>query len=59
MSKQSDQSAKPLLPSIKGPGDLHGRSDAELQQIAQEVREQLIDTVGEIGGHFGANLGVC
>ena len=31
----------------------------ELQQVAQEVRELLIDTVGEIGGHFGANLGTC
>ena len=25
----------------------------------QEVREHIIDTVGEIGGHFGANLGTC
>jgi 1-deoxy-D-xylulose-5-phosphate synthase len=49
----------PLLPGISGPDDLSGRSDAELTQIAQEVREELIDTVGEIGGHFGANLGVC
>ena len=30
-----------------------------MQQIAQEVREHIIDTVGEIGGHFGANLGAC
>ena len=27
--------------------------------LAQEVREYIIDTVGEIGGHFGANLGAC
>jgi len=27
--------------------------------VAQEVREHIIDTVGEIGGHFGANLGTC
>ncbi len=27
--------------------------------MAQEVREHIIDTVGEIGGHFGANLGTC
>jgi 1-deoxy-D-xylulose-5-phosphate synthase len=33
--------------------------DAELQAVAQEVREYIINTVGEIGGHFGANLGVC
>jgi 1-deoxy-D-xylulose-5-phosphate synthase len=30
-----------------------------LQQVAQEVREHIIDTVGQIGGHFGANLGTC
>lgn len=50
---------EPILPRIDGPRDLHGLSDAELQQLAQEVREHIIDTVGEIGGHFGANLGTC
>ena len=29
------------------------------QQVAQEIRELIIDTIGEIGGHFGANLGTC
>ena len=27
--------------------------------MAQEVRELIINTIGEIGGHFGANLGTC
>jgi len=49
----------PLLDRIERPQDLHGLSEDELQQVAQEVRELLIDTVGEIGGHFGANLGTC
>ena len=48
-----------LLKHIEKPQDLHGLSDDELQQVAQEVREHIIDTVGEIGGHFGANLGTC
>ncbi|HEX4692273.1 MAG TPA: 1-deoxy-D-xylulose-5-phosphate synthase N-terminal domain-containing protein, partial [Solirubrobacteraceae bacterium] len=48
-----------LLDSIDGPQDLKGLSEEELQRVAQEVRELLIDTVGEIGGHFGANLGTC
>jgi 1-deoxy-D-xylulose-5-phosphate synthase len=48
-----------LLDRINGPQDLHGLSDDELQLVAQEVREHIIDTVGEIGGHFGANLGAC
>ncbi len=48
-----------LLDHITGPQDLHGLTDEELQTLAQEVREHIIDTVGEIGGHFGANLGTC
>jgi 1-deoxy-D-xylulose-5-phosphate synthase len=48
-----------LLDTIDGPQDLKELSDAELTQLAQEVREHIIDTVGEIGGHFGANLGTC
>jgi 1-deoxy-D-xylulose-5-phosphate synthase len=48
-----------LLSRIDQPQDLHGLSEDELQAVAQEVRELLIDTVGEIGGHFGANLGTC
>ena len=48
-----------ILDRIDRPQDLHDLSEDELQQVAQEVRELLIDTVGEIGGHFGANLGTC
>jgi 1-deoxy-D-xylulose-5-phosphate synthase len=63
MSAESDrngaESPARLLESIDGPQDLHGRTDEELAQIAQETRELIIDTIGEIGGHFGANLGTC
>jgi 1-deoxy-D-xylulose-5-phosphate synthase len=48
-----------LLEKVDGPEDLHELSEQELEQLAQEVREHIIDTVGEIGGHFGANLGTC
>jgi 1-deoxy-D-xylulose-5-phosphate synthase len=48
-----------LLENIDGPEDLHGLSEQDLALLAQEVREHIIDTVGEIGGHFGANLGTC
>jgi 1-deoxy-D-xylulose-5-phosphate synthase len=48
-----------LLENIDGPEDLRALSEQELAQLAQEVREHIIDTVGEIGGHFGANLGTC
>jgi 1-deoxy-D-xylulose-5-phosphate synthase len=48
-----------LLEHVDGPEDLKELNDDQLQQLAQEVREYIIDTVGEIGGHFGANLGAC
>src|ERR1051325_3844384 len=48
-----------LLEKIDSPRDLHELSEQELVALAQEVREHIIDTVGEIGGHFGANLGTC
>src|SRR3954471_3645983 len=48
-----------LLDRIQRPQDLHELSDDELGRVAQEVRELMIDTVGEIGGHFGANLRAC
>ena len=50
---------KTLLQNINAPQDLHGLSEDELARVAQEVREHIIATVGEIGGHFGANLGTC
>jgi 1-deoxy-D-xylulose-5-phosphate synthase len=61
MAKDSED-GKPeqrLLDSIDSPANLTDLSDEELQRIAQEVREQIIDVIGEIGGHFGANLGTC
>ena len=48
-----------LLEHIDGPQDLEHLTEDELAQLAQEVRKHIIDTVGEIGGHFGANLGTC
>jgi 1-deoxy-D-xylulose-5-phosphate synthase len=48
-----------LLDRIDGPQDLHELSEQQLSELAQEVRKHIIDTVGEIGGHFGANLGTC
>jgi len=59
---QGNEDGKPtesLLSRIEGPQDLHGLDDAELQLVAEEMRTYVIDTIGEIGGHFGANLGTC
>ena len=57
--RHQDERAAPLLDGIDGPADLHDLDDAQLQQVAQEMRTYIIDTIGEIGGHFGANLGTC
>jgi 1-deoxy-D-xylulose-5-phosphate synthase len=59
--KKNDEKAPPerLLERINGPQDLHELDEDQLQQVAQEMRTYIIDTIGEIGGHFGANLGAC
>ena len=56
---RDDPSPPPLLDRIARPQDLHDLSEEELTQVAGEVREHIIETVGEVGGHFGANLGTC
>ncbi|HKG36971.1 MAG TPA: 1-deoxy-D-xylulose-5-phosphate synthase [Solirubrobacterales bacterium] len=56
---ESAERREPLLPRIDGPEDLKGLDDEQLTQVAQEMRTYIIDTIGEIGGHFGANLGAC
>jgi 1-deoxy-D-xylulose-5-phosphate synthase len=48
-----------LLGAVDSPADLKDLSDEQLQQVAHETRGLIIDTIGEIGGHFGANLGTC
>jgi 1-deoxy-D-xylulose-5-phosphate synthase len=47
-----------LLDAINSPADLKGRSRAEIKQIAEEVREEVIDVVAVTGGHLGSGLGV-
>jgi len=55
----SEERESPLLSGIDAPADLHELDDEQLQRVAQEMRTYIIDTIGEIGGHFGANLGTC
>jgi len=47
-----------LLDAINTPADLKGRSRDELKQIADEVRDEVIDVVSVTGGHLGSGLGV-
>jgi 1-deoxy-D-xylulose-5-phosphate synthase len=48
----------PLLDKVSYPRDMRGFSQAELRQLADELREEMIDVVSQTGGHFGAGLGV-
>ena len=47
-----------LLESIKGPADVRNLPREQLQPLADEVRQRLIDVVSNTGGHIGAGLGV-
>ncbi|MFM9077820.1 MAG: 1-deoxy-D-xylulose-5-phosphate synthase N-terminal domain-containing protein, partial [Solirubrobacterales bacterium] len=59
MSDPKPHRIGPLLAQVEGPSDLSDLDDVELQQLAEELRTYIIDVIGEIGGHFGANLGTC
>jgi 1-deoxy-D-xylulose-5-phosphate synthase len=48
----------PLLDRIDYPADLRRLPEADLRQVADELRTELIDAVSITGGHFGAGLGV-
>jgi len=47
-----------LLDRVKTPQDIRELSRQELHELAQEARERHIDVVSQVGGHFGASLGV-
>jgi 1-deoxy-D-xylulose-5-phosphate synthase len=48
----------PILPTLHGPADLRGLTEAQLDQLAAEIRETIIATVASTGGHLGSSLGV-
>ena len=47
-----------LLDKIKSPDDLKKLDTGELTQLCHEIREFLIDSVSETGGHLASNLGI-
>jgi 1-deoxy-D-xylulose-5-phosphate synthase len=46
-----------LLQKIDGPADLRGLSRLELKQLSAELREFLLQSVSQTGGHLSSNLG--
>src|ERR1700737_719339 len=47
-----------LLPRIASPADLHKLSDEQLEQLAQEMRDELVRVLSIRPAHFASNLGV-
>lgn len=48
----------PLLDQVPDPAALRRLDDAQLRQLADELRAETIDAVSVTGGHLGAGLGV-
>ncbi|MBX3312786.1 MAG: 1-deoxy-D-xylulose-5-phosphate synthase [Actinobacteria bacterium] len=47
-----------LLETISSPADLRGLDDAQLAQLASEIRDRIVQVVARNSGHLGSNLGV-
>ncbi|MEC7233422.1 MAG: 1-deoxy-D-xylulose-5-phosphate synthase [Planctomycetota bacterium] len=58
MAKTEETGRARLLDSIEGPADVKALESGDLPQLCAEVRDFLLDTVQETGGHLGSNLGV-
>lgn len=54
----TDRPNTPMLDRINRPADLKSLSDAQLAQVARELRSETISAVSVTGGHLGAGLGV-
>ncbi|ARU16886.1 1-deoxy-D-xylulose-5-phosphate synthase [Croceicoccus marinus] len=50
--------ATPLLDTVDTPDDLRRLAPTQLRQLADELRLEMIDAVGQTGGHLGSGLGV-
>src|ERR1041385_8448216 len=49
---------KRLLDDVRSPADIKALREQDLPQLAQEVRDVLIQVLSQTGGHLGPNLGV-
>ena len=57
-SSNASSATAQFLPGIKSPADIKALKEADLPQLAQEVRDELISVLSRTGGHLGPNLGV-
>ena len=48
----------PILDRVHSPADLRALTGSEMELLAEEIRQFLVETVSKTGGHLGPNLGV-
>jgi len=58
IDKSKGESATPLLDRVNVPADLRELAEDQLPQLADELRQEMINAVSVTGGHLGAGLGV-
>jgi 1-deoxy-D-xylulose-5-phosphate synthase len=47
-----------ILQELQGPAELRGLTEQQLRELAADIRQTIIATVAETGGHLGSSLGV-
>ncbi len=57
-AETASKTAESLLDRVNIPADMKDLTDAELRQLADEVRDATVNAVSKTGGHLGAGLGV-
>lgn len=58
MNSSDEHPVKPFDPEIRGPADVKALPETRLPELAQAIRDILIDSLSRTGGHLGPNLGV-
>ena len=54
---ESPTPVEPLLPNINSPADVRTLSREQLEQLSEELREFILHSVAQTGGHLSSNLG--
>jgi 1-deoxy-D-xylulose-5-phosphate synthase len=52
-----DEKKYPVLSKVDYPSDIRQLSLPQLKKLCADIREYMVDTISEIGGHFGGGLG--
>ncbi len=56
--KQTTSQTEKIIETIKETKDIKNLTEKQKEQLAQEIRDKIIDTVSKTGGHLASNLGV-